>query len=86
MTAGMSSLRRMAESRPRERLFQRWPKWCAVTFTGLAARAGITYTKLKVDADGVAGMRNDGRFGFTRGWVGQKRTGCVPPTCEQCEH
>jgi len=38
----------------------------AVTFTGLAARAGLTYTKLKVDADGVAGMRSDGRFGFTR--------------------
>jgi organic hydroperoxide reductase OsmC/OhrA len=38
----------------------------AVTFTGLAARAGLTYTKLKVDADGVAGIRNDGRFGFTR--------------------
>jgi organic hydroperoxide reductase OsmC/OhrA len=38
----------------------------AVTFTGLAARAGLTYTKLKVDGDGVAGIRNDGRFGFTR--------------------
>jgi organic hydroperoxide reductase OsmC/OhrA len=38
----------------------------AVTFTGLAARAGLAYTKLKVDADGVAGMRSDGRFGFTR--------------------
>ena len=38
----------------------------AVTFTGLAARAGLSYTKLKVDADGVAGMRTDGRFGFTR--------------------
>jgi peroxiredoxin-like protein len=38
----------------------------AVTFTGLAARAGLAYDKLKVDADGVAGMRRDGRFGFTR--------------------
>jgi organic hydroperoxide reductase OsmC/OhrA len=38
----------------------------AITFTGLAARAGLTYTKLKVDADGLAGMRADGRFGFTR--------------------
>ena len=37
----------------------------AVTFTGLAARAGLTYAKLKVDADGVAGTRTDGRFGFT---------------------
>jgi organic hydroperoxide reductase OsmC/OhrA len=38
----------------------------AVTFTGLAARAGLSYTELKVDADGVAGGRADGRFGFTR--------------------
>jgi organic hydroperoxide reductase OsmC/OhrA len=38
----------------------------AVTFTGLAARAGLSYSKLKVDADGIAGMRTDGRFGFTR--------------------
>ena len=38
----------------------------AVTFTGLAARAGLTYTSLKVDADGVVGKRDDGRFGFTR--------------------
>jgi organic hydroperoxide reductase OsmC/OhrA len=38
----------------------------AVTFTGLAARAGLNYTMLKVDADGVAGRRDDGRFGFTR--------------------
>jgi hypothetical protein len=37
-----------------------------VTFTGLAARAGLSYTELKVDADGVAGRRDDGRFGFTR--------------------
>jgi organic hydroperoxide reductase OsmC/OhrA len=38
----------------------------AVTFTGLAARAGLAYTSLSVDGDGVAGMRADGRFGFTR--------------------
>ena len=38
----------------------------AVTFTGLAGRAGLSYSKLKVDADGVAGMRADGRFGFIR--------------------
>jgi organic hydroperoxide reductase OsmC/OhrA len=38
----------------------------AVTFTGLAARAGLAYSSLKVDADGVAGTRSDGRFGFTR--------------------
>jgi organic hydroperoxide reductase OsmC/OhrA len=38
----------------------------AVTFTGLAAQAGVDYTTLKVDADGVAGTREDGRFGFTR--------------------
>jgi organic hydroperoxide reductase OsmC/OhrA len=38
----------------------------AVTFTGLAERAGLSYSLLKVDADGVAGGRDDGRFGFTR--------------------
>ncbi len=38
----------------------------AVTFTGLAARAGLNYTMLKVDADGIAGRRDDRRFGFTR--------------------
>ena len=38
----------------------------AVTFTGLAARAGLEYTRLAVDADGVCGTREDGRFGFTR--------------------
>jgi organic hydroperoxide reductase OsmC/OhrA len=38
----------------------------AVTFTGLAARAGLAYSGLKVDADGVAGVRSDERFGFTR--------------------
>lgn len=38
----------------------------AVTFTGLAARAKLDYTSLRVDADGVAGKRDDGRFGFTR--------------------
>jgi organic hydroperoxide reductase OsmC/OhrA len=38
----------------------------AVTFTGLAAREDLTYTKLKVDGDSVVGSRADGRFGFTR--------------------
>lgn len=38
----------------------------AVTFTGLAERAGVPYADLRVDADGVASMRGDGRFGFTR--------------------
>ncbi|MGZ4290658.1 MAG: OsmC family protein [Gaiellaceae bacterium] len=38
----------------------------AVTFTGLAARAGLPYTALNVHADGVVGARSDGRFGFTR--------------------
>jgi organic hydroperoxide reductase OsmC/OhrA len=31
----------------------------------LAERAGLTYTELKVDGDGVAGTRPDGHFGFT---------------------
>lgn len=38
----------------------------AVTFTGLAAHAGLAYSQLRVDGDGVAGRRADGRFGFTR--------------------
>jgi organic hydroperoxide reductase OsmC/OhrA len=38
----------------------------AVTFTGLASRAGLAYTSLSVRGDGVAGKRADGRFGFTR--------------------
>jgi organic hydroperoxide reductase OsmC/OhrA len=38
----------------------------AVTFTGLAARAELDYSSLRVDADGIAGMRSDGHFGFTR--------------------
>ena len=38
----------------------------AVTFTGLAERAGLTYASLCVHGDGVAGRRHDGRFGFTR--------------------
>lgn len=37
----------------------------AVTFTGLADRAGLAYTALQVDGDGVCGRRDDGRFGFT---------------------
>jgi organic hydroperoxide reductase OsmC/OhrA len=38
----------------------------AVTFTGLAARAGLAYASLRVDGDGVVGRRPGGRFGFTR--------------------
>ena len=38
----------------------------AVTFAGLAATAGLWYVGLKVDGDGVVGLRGDGRFGFTR--------------------
>jgi organic hydroperoxide reductase OsmC/OhrA len=38
----------------------------AVTFTGLAAGEGLVYSGLTVEADGVAGVRSDGRFGFTR--------------------
>jgi organic hydroperoxide reductase OsmC/OhrA len=38
----------------------------AVTFTGLAAREGLVYSGLNVEADGIAGMRWDERFGFTR--------------------
>lgn len=37
----------------------------AVTFTGLAERGGLSYTRLNVDADGIVGQRPDGRFGFT---------------------
>lgn len=38
----------------------------AVTFTGLAARRELSYAGLRVDADGVVGLRPDGRFGFSR--------------------
>jgi len=38
----------------------------AVTFGGLAARAGLRYTDMRVDADGLVGLRDDGHFGFTR--------------------
>lgn len=37
----------------------------AVTFTGIAERAGLEYDDLVVAADGVCGQRSDGRFGFT---------------------
>lgn len=37
----------------------------AVTFTGIAARAGFEFDGLSVAADGVCGMRPDGHFGFT---------------------
>lgn len=38
----------------------------AVTFTGLAAREDLHYEGLTVEGDGIAGMRPDGQFGFTR--------------------
>jgi organic hydroperoxide reductase OsmC/OhrA len=38
----------------------------AVTFTGLAARAGLAYSDLRLEGYGVCGLRDDGRFGFTR--------------------
>lgn len=38
----------------------------AVTFTGLAQRAGMAVRRLLVDGEGVVGRRDDGRFGFTR--------------------
>src|SRR6266581_3693114 len=38
----------------------------AVTFTGLAQRAGLAYSSLDVNGDGVAGTRSDRRFAFTR--------------------
>ena len=37
----------------------------AVTFTGFASRAGLEYSSLDVDGDGIAGTRSDRRFGFT---------------------
>ena len=37
----------------------------AVTFTGIAQRAELEYDRLTVVADGVCGLRPDGRFGFT---------------------
>lgn len=41
----------------------------AVTFTGIASRAGLGFDRLTVDADGVCGRRPDGRFGFTSLWL-----------------
>jgi organic hydroperoxide reductase OsmC/OhrA len=38
----------------------------AVTLTGLAERAELPLRRLSVSGDGVAGMRVEGRFGFTR--------------------
>jgi organic hydroperoxide reductase OsmC/OhrA len=40
--------------------------YVAVTFTGRAAKAGLAYRDLHVEADGPCGRRDDGRFGFTR--------------------
>lgn len=41
----------------------------AITFTGIAERAGLAYDRLTVDADGVCGQRPDGGFGFTSLWL-----------------
>ena len=41
----------------------------AVTFTGIAARAGLDYDSLTVNADGICGKRPDGNFGFTSLWL-----------------
>jgi peroxiredoxin-like protein len=38
----------------------------AVTFAGLAERKGLAVESLRVSGDGVAGMRQDGAFGFVR--------------------
>jgi organic hydroperoxide reductase OsmC/OhrA len=38
----------------------------AVTFTGIAERAGLEFDDLVVAADGICGQRPDGRFGFIR--------------------
>jgi peroxiredoxin-like protein len=38
----------------------------AVTIAGAAERAAVTLEHLSVDATGVVGMRDDGRYGFTR--------------------
>ena len=38
----------------------------AVTVAGLAEREGIRVESLSVSGDGVASLRPDGRFGFTR--------------------
>jgi organic hydroperoxide reductase OsmC/OhrA len=57
----------------------------AVTFTGLAGRAGLMYTSLNVDADGVVGMRWDGRFGFTRLLL-RLRVAAVPADEAQARH
>ncbi len=51
---------------PEELLVAAAASCLAVTFSGLAARDRLTYTKLKVNGDGLVGRRADGRFGFTR--------------------
>jgi organic hydroperoxide reductase OsmC/OhrA len=38
----------------------------AVTFASLAARRGLDYSRLDVEADSTVGLRPDGRFGFVR--------------------
>jgi len=38
----------------------------AITFSGIAERRGLPLHGLEVSGDGVVGMRDDRRFGFTR--------------------
>lgn len=38
----------------------------AITFTGAAKRYQLAFSQLEIRADGIAGQRHDGRFGFTR--------------------
>jgi organic hydroperoxide reductase OsmC/OhrA len=38
----------------------------AVTFAGRADQANLSFAGVKVEGDGVVGLRTDGRFGFTR--------------------
>lgn len=37
----------------------------AVTYAGAAQRRGVHVSSLRVEAEGVVGTRDDGRFGFT---------------------
>jgi organic hydroperoxide reductase OsmC/OhrA len=52
----------------------------AVTFTGIAERAGLEYGRLAVDADGVCGQRHDGPFGFTSLWLRLELETAADPT------
>lgn len=41
----------------------------AITFTGIAERAGLEYDRLAVDGEGICGQRPDEGFGFTSLWL-----------------